>query len=164
MKRLSLSVLSSLLLFSLFAALARADDHWGKAADNHIYGQKLVNELMAAHPELVVVGLHAVPPGAKDEVMFATNLDRVGKQDDSDDLAVANEHKIVMAPNMTDPHKFEVQVPLLDAAGHYIGATGLVFKYQAGDDLVQLLAKALAIRDGLAQKIPNLAALFAPAS
>ncbi len=146
----------------LAAAAAHAEDHWGTAAGNRIYGQQLVNELMARHPELVVVGLHAVPPGAKDEIMFATNLDRVGKKDDDDDLGVANEHKIVMAPNMTDPHKFEVQVPLLDAAGHFIGATGLVFRYQAGDDLVALLAKALAIRGELAAKTPDLAALFAP--
>ncbi len=160
MKRLSL-LLPALLLVGP-ALRARADDHWGKAADNHIYAQQLVNELMATHPELVVVGLHAVPPGSKEEVMFATNLDRVGKKDDSDDIAVANEHKIVMAPNQTDPHKFEVQVPLLDASGHYIGATGLVFKYHQGADLVELLARALAIRDELAQKIPNLDALFAP--
>jgi hypothetical protein len=164
MKTRTLPLLAAVLMLGAGASWLRADDHWGKAADNHIYGQKLVNELMAEHPELVVVGLHAVPPGAKDEIMFATNLDRVGKQDDDDDKGVANEHKIVMAPNMTDPHKFEIQIPLLDAAGHYIGATGLVFKYTAGDDVVALLSKALAIRDGLAQKTPNLAALFAPTS
>lgn len=164
MKPIPLRLLIPALLLCVPVVRAHADNHWGKAADNHIYAQQLVNELMATHPELVVVGLHAVPPGSKEEVMFATNLNRIGKQDDSDDIAVATEHKIVMAPNQTDPHKFEVQVPLLDASGHYIGATGLVFKYRAGDDLVELLARALAIRDTLAQKIPNLAALFAPTS
>lgn len=164
MKTNSLPLLAAVLVLGSGATMLRADDHWGKAADNHIYGQQLVNELMAAHPELVVVGLHAMAPGATEETMFATNLDRVGKKDDDDDIGVAKEHKIVMAPNMTDPHKFEVQVPLLDAAGNYIGATGLVFKYHAGDDVIRLLAKALAIRDELAKKTPSLAALFAPAS
>lgn len=147
---------------ALGATGLRAADRLGKAADNHIYAQQLVNQLMAGHPELLVVGIHVVAPGADDETMIATNLDRIGKKDDDDDKAVATDHKIILAPNMTDPHKFEVQVPLLDAAGAYIGATGLVFKYHAGDDVVQLLVKALAIRDGLAKQIPSLAALVEP--
>jgi iron complex outermembrane receptor protein len=136
---------------------------WGKAADNKIYAQQLVNELMAKYPELVVVGLHATAPGAKTETMIATNLDRVGKQDDDDDIAVAQEHKTVLAPNAKDPHKFEVQVPLKDAAGNYLGgAAGFVFKYNPGDNEVQLHIKALAIRDELARKTPDLAALLKP--
>ena len=49
-----------------------------------------------------------------------------------------------------------------DAGGDIIGAIGLVFKYHAGDDEVQLHIKALAIRDGLARQIPSLADLFTP--
>ncbi len=158
--------LSSLLLglaLPVRAAENPPSPAWGKAADNRIYAQQLVNELMAKYPELVVVGLHLTAPGAKVETMIATNLDRVGKQDDDDDIAVAQEHKTVLAPNMKDPHKFEVQVPLKDAAGNFIGgAAGFVFKYNAGDDEVQLHIKALAIRDELAKKTPNLAALLMP--
>lgn len=161
-----LVILSSLLLglsLPAFAAETVSEPTWGKAADNKIYAQQLVNELMAKYPELVVVGLHATVPGAKTETMIATNLDRVGKQDDDDDIAVAQEHKTVLAPNMKDPHKFEVQVPLKDTAGNFIGgAAGFVFKYNAGDDEVKLHIKALAIRDELARKTPDLAALLKP--
>jgi len=83
---------------------------------------EIVNELMAAHAELVVVGLHATAPGAKEQTMIATNLDRVGKKDDDDDKAVSIEHKIIMAPNLKDPAKFEVQVWLKDAAGNQLTA------------------------------------------
>ncbi len=161
---LRLAALPGLLLgLAIPAFAADTPPAWGKAADNKIYAQQLVNELMAKYPELVVVGLHLTAPGAKAETMIATNLDRVGKLDDDDDIAVAQEHKTVLAPNMTDPHKFEVQVPLKDAAGHFIGgAAGFVFRYNSGDDEVQLHIKALAIRDELAKKTLSPAALLMP--
>jgi hypothetical protein len=37
--------------------------HLGKAADNHIHAQAVLNAIMAANPDLVAIGLHAVPPG-----------------------------------------------------------------------------------------------------
>jgi hypothetical protein len=151
------------LTVSALAAETSPDPTWRKPGDNKIYAQQLVNELMAKHPELVVVGLHATVPGAKTETMIATNLDRVGKVDDDDDIAVSTEHKTILAPNMKDPARFEVQIPLKDTAGNFLGAScGLVFKYKAGDDEVQLHVKALAIRDWLARKTPDLATLLQP--
>ena len=95
--------------------------------------------------------------------MIASNLDRIGKKDDEDDLAVAHERKTILAPNMKDPTKFEVAVPLHDASGKTIGSLSTVFKYTAGDDEVKMHKAALAIRDDIAKKIPNTAALFKPA-
>jgi hypothetical protein len=159
---------SAAVLFFAAAIIALAADepdraNWKRAADNRIYAQKLVNESLARHPELLVIGLHAIAPGDKEERMIATNLDRVGKLDDDDDKAAAVDHKIVLAPNPNDPHRFEVQIWLKDAAGHRLNAgAGLVFKYQEGDDLVRLLAQAICIRDELARETPSFAALFAP--
>jgi iron complex outermembrane receptor protein len=147
------------------AACALADPAVGKAADNAIYAQTLVNEQMAKHPELLVLGMHAAKPGAsaKDSHMIAANLDRIGKLDDEDDLAVAMERKTILAPNLKEPTKFEVAVPLKDASGKVIGSLSTVFKYAAGDDEVKMHVAALAIRDEMARKIPSVAALFKPA-
>ena len=145
------------------AAYALADPALGKAADNAIYAQTLVNEQMAKHPELLVLGMHAPKPGAKDSHMIAANLDCIGKADDEDDLAVAQERKTILAPNVKEPTKFEVAVPLKDASGKVIGSLSTVFKYAAGDDEVKMHTAALAIRDEMAKKIPNVAALFKPA-
>ncbi|HEV7447459.1 MAG TPA: hypothetical protein VGO18_33130 [Steroidobacteraceae bacterium] len=145
------------------AAYALADPALGKAADNAIYAQTLVNEQMARHPELLVLGMHAPKPGAKDSHMIAANLDRIGKADDEDDLAVAQERKTILAPNVKEPTKFEVAVPLKDASGKVIGSLSTVFKYAAGDDEVKMHSAALAIRDEMAKKIPSVAALFKPA-
>lgn len=162
-------LLALLALSSLSARLAAQEPTaaemalWQKAASNHILAQKIVNELMAAHPELVVVGLHATAPGTTEQTMIATNLDRVGKKDDDDDKAVSVEHKIILAPNLKDAAKFEVQVWLKDASGKQLtAAAGFVFKYKAGDSEIMLLTKALAFRDELARKTPSFEALFTP--
>src|ERR1700737_4971087 len=142
---------------------ALAAEKLGKAADNAIYAQTLANEVMANHPELVVIGLHALKPGNKDETMIASNLDRIGKRDDEDDLAVAHERKTILAPNLKDPTRFEVAVPLKDATETVIGSLSVVFKYGAGADEVRMHATAVAIRDELAGKIADVAVLFKPA-
>ena len=138
------------------------DPSWGKAADNHIFAQSVANEIMAKNPDLVVIGLHAIAPGAKDETLIATNLDRIGKKDDDDDVAVATERKTILAPNLKDATRFEVQVPLKTSSGEIIGAIGLVFKYKEGDNEVVLHKKALAIRDAIAKQVSSLADLFKP--
>jgi hypothetical protein len=160
---LVLSAATAAVLSCAAAGYALADAALGKAADNAIYAQTLVNEQMSKHSELLVLGMHAVKPGAKDSHMIAANLDRIGKVDDEDDLAVAQERKTILAPNLKEPTKFEVAVPLKDANGKVIGSLSTVFKYAAGDDEVKMHAAALAIRDEMAKKIPSVAALFKPA-
>lgn len=169
MKSCSAFVALTLLLLSLTAPSLHASSTpeematWRKAADNRIYAQELVNETMAAHPELLVIGMHATKPGAKEQRMVASNLDRIGKQDDDDDIGVATEHKTICAPNLKETFKFEVLMPMKDASGQVLNAAiGFVFKYKAGDDEVKMHAKAVAIRDALAAHIPNIDALFAP--
>ncbi len=137
---------------------------WTKAADNHIYAQQLVNEIVAGHPELLVIGMHGAAPGTDDHRMIASNLDRIGKKDDDDDIGVAAEHKTICAPNLKETFKFEVLMPLKDASGTALNAAiGFVFKYNPGDDEVGMHARAVKIRDELAKKIPTYADLFKPA-
>jgi hypothetical protein len=53
-------------------------------------------------------------------------------------------------------------LPLHDRSGHEIGSLALQFKYGAGEDQVKYFAEATAIRESVAQKIPDLASLFSP--
>ncbi len=133
-----------------------------KAADNKIYAQQLVNELMAGHSDLLIVGFHAIAPGATDATKIATNEDKVGRKDEPDDLMVSQGSKTILSPGLHGKNRFQVLLPLQDASGNVIGALGLVFKYQAGDNDVDFLMKAKVIRDALRPKIPELAALFVP--
>lgn len=150
------------LCLPLPAAKADEPGNWTKAADNHIYAQKLVNELMAQNADLVVVGLHVTAPGTSVERMVASNLDRIGKEDDADDIAVFTERKTILCPNAKEPHKFEVQVPLMDTTGKVIGTCGFVFKYNAGDNELELLRRAIELRAWLKERTPSLAALLKP--
>src|SRR3954466_7321345 len=107
---------------------------WHKAADNKIVAQKLVNELMKAHPDVLIVGIHGVAPGAKAGTMIATNLDRVGKVSDEDDNAVADEHRVILELSKTDPNRYEVLIWMKDATGKELNAAvGFVFKYKKGE-------------------------------
>ncbi|MFI5336224.1 MAG: hypothetical protein ACHQ5A_05550 [Opitutales bacterium] len=152
---------TSLFLFSIFFLVAltlrAADPHYGLAADNHIYAQKLVRELMAANPHLVAAGLHCVPPGGDRQVIIASTLNVIGKPSDPEDVLHGT---TTIAPSAKAP-KLGIMLPLHDRAGKELGSLALQFKYRAGEDQVKYFAEATAIRDQVAQKIPNLAALFA---
>jgi hypothetical protein len=145
-----------------FAADPVADPSWKKAADNKIFAQTLVDGALRTHSELLVVGIHSNLPGTKDERMIACNLDRIGKVDDDDDKAGAVDGKTVLAPNETDPNKFEILIPLKDKSGNRIGALALVFKYTKGADEVKLLGKATKLRDSFAAKLGSAEDLFKP--
>lgn len=137
---------------------------WKKASANPIVAQKIVNDLMAAHPELLIIGIHGTVPGAKGGTMIATSLDRVGKVNDEDDNAVADDHRIILELNKTDPHRFEVLIYMKDASGRILNAAvGFVFKYAGTESEIQMLTKGVALRDELAKKIVLWENLFAPA-
>ena len=136
-----------------------AADPNGKAADNKIYAQTLVNALIKERSDLLIIGLHGVAPGAKDSAIIACNLDHIGNLDSADDLAAGIEHKTLLEPK--SPEKFEIVMPLKDAAGAYIGAVVMIFKYRPADTELGMYQKALTIRDELAKQIPDFAALFA---
>ena len=48
----------------------------------------------------------------------------------------------------------------MDSQGRIVGSTGLVFKYKAGDDELELHRKALEIRAEFAKRIEDKDSLF----
>lgn len=136
-----------------------------------IYAQQLADATMRAHPELLSVTLHGVPPGMHDAyTMFAGSYpDRIGNPDDPDDIDVSKKGITIVDPrwNRTkDPTpKFVVLMPLRDRQGANIGLVVYAFKVpvesNAGERSFYL--KALDLRDTLAKQIPNYDALFAAA-
>src|SRR6184192_3491027 len=94
-----------------------------------IYAQELVDRTVAKHPYLLVVVMHVTPPKAKDNVIIASNIGRLGKAG------------------------YEVELVLRDVAGETIGALGLVWPYKKGQDKAPFEQKAEKIRDALAKRI-----------
>ena len=122
--------------------------------------QALVDATMARHPELLVLGMHVTLPDGRGNVMLGTNIGRIGKLADDDDMRVvttgAANHEI-----SDDGRRYEVELVLENAAKQNIGALGVVFRYQPGDDKDALNARADAVRDEMARAIPSAASLLA---
>lgn len=126
------------------------------------YAQELVDRTVARHPELLVLAMHVTPPDSADNVIIASNIGRIGKKADADDLSVVKSGKPRLSLNKAGDH-FEVLMPFLDANGRQIGALGEVFAYKAGDDQAALAQKATVIRDELARRISHVKNLVEPA-
>ncbi len=135
-----------------------------------IYAQKLSDETMAKHRELLSITLHGVPPGQENVyTMFAGSyLDRIGNPDDPDDIDVSKKGITIIDPrwhrtNDTDK-KFVVLMPMRDKSGENVGLVVYAFKNPKNPSTSatekEYLAKATALRDDLAKKIPNYKALF----
>jgi hypothetical protein len=125
------------------------------------YAQQLVDNLLAAHTDVLIMAIHAAKPGSKEYVIAASNIGRIGKAADEDDMKVIK----ASVPNLevnAAGNRFEAEVPLLDSAKRSIGALSVVFPYKAGDDRSALRLRAEKIRDEMAPRIPGAAALFAP--
>lgn len=124
-----------------------------------IYAQKLVDETVAKHPELLVLVMHVTPPKDPDNVIIASNIGRIGKKADEDDLRVIQTGKTNLELNQAGD-RFEVELVLQDVSGKTLGALGTVFAYKPGDKESDFKAKGEKIRDELRKQIPSLAKLF----
>lgn len=161
---------ASLLLLCAFQPAGAAGKNWSPPAGK-IYAQQLSEETMRAHPELLSVTFHGVPPGMHDVyTMFAGSYpDRIGNADDPDDIDVSKKGITIVDPRWhrtNDPApKFVVLMPLRDRTGGNIGLVVYAFKVpresNAGERKFYL--EALDLRDALARRIPTFGALFAPA-
>ena len=126
------------------------------------YAQKLVDAALAKHPDVVIIAMHVVPPHQKDYLIVASNIGRIGKKADEDDMRVIDTGKSNLEINKAGNH-FEVELVLQDQSGKTIGAAGIVFNYKPGDDKAKFEKIAEQIRDEWKAQIPNKDSLFAPA-
>ena len=119
-----------------------------------IYAQHLIDVSLAAHPNVKVMAIHAVPAGGKDDVIIASNIGRIGKLADADDLKVAATGVPLLAINKAGD-RYEVQLPLFDASHRQLGTIGVVFAYAKGADTAAMQAEAIAIRDSMSRRVSH---------
>ena len=157
------------------ASLGAAEKNWTAPA-HKIQAQVLSEQIMAAHPELISITFHGVPPGlSKVYTMFAGSyVDRIGNPDDPDDVMIIELGITILDPRwhrMKDPaKKFVMMMPLRDAKGENCGL--LVAAYKNPDFApngsnakleAEYFAKGTQLRDELQAKIPSYEDLYAPA-
>jgi hypothetical protein len=124
-----------------------------------IYAQKLVDDTLAKHKEVIILAFHVIPPGSTENVVIASNIGRIGKKADEDDMRVINTGKPNLEVNATGEH-FEVELVLQDQSGKTIGAAGVVFAYKAGDDKAKLQKQAEIVRDEIRKQTPTVNKFF----
>ena len=146
------------LLLVLLLATAFAS---GAQEAKKIYAQKLVDETLAKHKEVVIMAMHVTPPGKTDNVIIASNIGRIGKKADEDDQRVIDTGKPNLEVNKKGDH-YEVEMVLQDQSGKTIGAVGIVFMNEKGKEQ-EFLKKATEVRDEMKAKTPTIAKLFEPA-
>ncbi len=139
---------------------------WGKVADNKIYAQKVVNDVMAENPELVALGLHAVPPGVDakpgepGEVSIAQVIDNIGEPDSPGDLEIAHQQAVkIFVGTFKGIPRMRVMAPLRDGSGRVIGLALFAFKDVEMAPISAHL-KADRILEQLAARFPDQASLF----
>ncbi|MFL6605708.1 MAG: hypothetical protein ACJ8R9_30880 [Steroidobacteraceae bacterium] len=153
-----------------FGALAADPAHpknWTPPA-GRIYAQKLVDEIMASHPELISMTFHGVPPGQTETyTMFAGSFpDRIGNADDPDDVDVSKKGITIVDPRWRRPNdavkKFVMILPLRDTSAENVGEIVLAYKNPVGSGKTEtdFFLAATRLRDNLMKKIPSCAALF----
>jgi hypothetical protein len=123
-----------------------------------IYAQRLVEELAARHPELVRIGMHVTPPGKPDNVIIACNMpERIGQKSDPEDLKAITTGEPVA---LKEDNKFDVTLPLHDAAGKIIGAIGLTFSPRAGERQMDAVRRSRAMAREVEKRIASSGQLF----
>jgi len=148
----TLLLLSLLLNSPLFAS----------QANSRTNAQALVDNVIGSYPQLMVLGMHAVVPGQDTSTIIASNIGRIGKKDDEDDLEAFKKDTPVFEP-VKEKHRYEVLIPMRQQNGKAIGVLGIVFKWN-GEDEKTFLTSATRIRDDLQHKISNLEFLLEPAA
>ncbi|RKT26900.1 hypothetical protein B0G69_2680 [Paraburkholderia sp. RAU2J] len=169
----TLGLLSASALYAVDTAVAAPEPHarnWTPPSAK-IFAQKLSEQIMQQHPELLSVTLHGVPPGMQDAyTMFAGSyLDRIGNADDPDDIDISKKGITIVDPRWHRPNdtvkKFVMMLPLRDASGQNVGEIVLAYKNDGANakgETAFFLAST-GLRDALQKQIPSYAALFEPA-
>ncbi len=125
------------------------------------YAQRLVDEELAKHRDVMILAIHATTPKNADPEILASNIGRIGKKADEDDMRVVRDGKTNLEVNR-GLMRYEVELPLKNAAGERIGALGVVFPLTAHTDQKARHAEAIRIRDEIARRIPSAARLTEP--
>ena len=119
----------------------------------------VIDWALAKHPEVLILALRAQLPNTAGYPILASNVGRIGKKADADDVKVVETGKPRVA---TGEKSIEVEVQLHDRLGKTIGAISAVYRYAKGDSESGFVAKAEALEREVRQMIPSAPRLVEP--
>ncbi len=127
------------------------------------YAQKLTEQELAAHPDVLVVAFHATVPGESINRVVAINRAQWSKfqwrpSDDIDTDTVTSQKTIVQVIPKT--HRMEVHMPLRIRDGSTIATLVCVWSFKDEEEAPELMRKSQRIRDEVGPQITSLAQLL----
>lgn len=131
-----------------------------------IYAQKLVEETLVAHPELMGLEIAATPPGKGQCVTIASNEAKgIGEKCDKDEFTAIKTNKpFVEKEKENGKEVYDVTIPIHDANGKIIATAGIDFKPQPNQTNAQVTQRSLQIAKELESKLKTKEQLFEPIS
>ena len=136
------------------------------ASASKIYAQKLVEETLAAHPELMGFELAATPPGKTQCVTIASNETKgIGEKCDKDEFTALKTNKpFVEKEKENGKGVYDVTIPIHDANGKIIATAGIDFKPAPNQSEAQAAERSQQIAKELESKVKSKEKLFESAS
>lgn len=105
--------------------------------------QRLVEQIVARHPKLVRLTIHAVPTSGTESRIIASNIsDKLGNLSDPEDLRVMTTKEIVV---LREGNNLDVTMPILDKAGKAVAATGITLEEDGVTSETALMMEAQVI-------------------
>jgi hypothetical protein len=161
--KINLLVLSVLLLILCTVA---GDSQTTPTSTSRIYAQKLVEETLAAHPELIGFELAATPTGKTQCVTIASNEAKgIGEKCDKDEFTAMKTNKpFVEKEKENGKEVYDVTIPIHDANGKIIATAGIDFKPEPNQSAAQVTERSQQIAKELESKVKSKEKLFESAS
>ena len=122
--------------------------------------QVLADRTVTRNPGMIDTIMHVSPTDGSKNIVIAAHLRKAnGEASGADDLGVAATGAPLIEIQK-DGVRLGILVQMRDAGHHPIGALGLMYAYQPGDDIEARIKQSFAVRDSLAQKIASKTALI----
>jgi hypothetical protein len=120
------------------------------------FAQKLVEDTLAAHPELEEVEIAAVSAG-RCTMIASTSKEDLGEKCERDSTEPMRTGKPFIEKEKT---VIEVSLPLHDVSGAVVGAAGIAFKAKPGQAEAAAVDQARRIVTGMESHVASLAVLL----
>jgi hypothetical protein len=126
--------------------------------------QSIVVKVKSQHDGISKLGLHAVPPGATDNVIIACDIPaKIGKKSSAADLEKLAKATPIAA-RVDKDQIFDLLIPIADANGSDLGGGFVVMEvpYTKASNEAEALKIGVAVRDEVQRQIPSKNAMYQP--
>jgi hypothetical protein len=129
-----------------------------------IYAQRLVEETLAAHPELMGIELATTPPSKSHCVTIASNEAKsIGEKCDKDEFTAMKTNKpFVEKEKEYGKEVYDVTIPIHDVEGKIIATAGIDFKPEPNQTRAQVTKRSEQIAKEIESKVKSKEKLFEP--